>query len=611
MNKTGKILLTLLSIIAVLLTVSCEKTAQAPQTGTQVQTTAEASAQTSEPDRTGAPTGGETPTADAGDCEHSYVFDRFEWTEDGKAGALLVCEKDASHRMTAEASVTGEITREATGERAGEKILTARYGEESETRTVSYMANEVTLTVYAVNDFHGAVNEESGTAGLAKFATYFKEKGEDGNTLLIDSGDTWQGSIASNYNGGLLISDIYNYIGMDAKTLGNHEFDWSPEIIARNASRFSYGRTTPFLAANIYDFDITTGVVGKTQQENLGKKSVIRIMDSGLKVGIVGAIDSDCISSINSLNMLDLAFTDHVKAIRTEAAALRAAGCDVVICSIHGDEDCVRGRGLEEYVDLVLCAHSHQLETSTENGLLYAQFMSNGEYFGRITLTYSAAEKTCRAQAQAIPASEIKNAVKTVDPTVEEIISGYEKDYRAQADTVVAKTVYGTFGATAELPNLMCRAIYDAATAEGYDVCLTYVNKARTGLRAGTWTYEDLYQAFPFDDLVFITDVTGREILNQIAKYNYIYRAPDFTEKIDPGATYTIACIDYLLFHNDASRNFNYFPTTAGKFSATLKDNYRVILRNWLIENGYADGKILSSAYYSSDITEYNPKLLK
>ena len=57
-----------------------------------------------------------------------------------------------------------------------------------------------TIDIYATNDFHGSVEETDDYMGLKKWATYLKDKGERDNTLLIDQGDTWQGSIYSNYN---------------------------------------------------------------------------------------------------------------------------------------------------------------------------------------------------------------------------------------------------------------------------------------------------------------------------------------------------------------------------------------------------------------------------
>ena len=88
-----------------------------------------------------------------------------------------------------------------------------------------------TIEIYSTNDFHGAVQEENNYMGLGKWATYLKAKGEQYNTLLLDQGDTWQGSIYSNYNHGELITDVMNYIKFDARSVGNHDFDWGTSYL--------------------------------------------------------------------------------------------------------------------------------------------------------------------------------------------------------------------------------------------------------------------------------------------------------------------------------------------------------------------------------------------
>ena len=69
-----------------------------------------------------------------------------------------------------------------------------------------------TIDIYTINDFHGAVLEGRingyQTAGLGKMMTYLKDKGDKPNTLLMDQGDTWQGSVFSNHNRGQMITDV-------------------------------------------------------------------------------------------------------------------------------------------------------------------------------------------------------------------------------------------------------------------------------------------------------------------------------------------------------------------------------------------------------------------
>ena len=154
----------------------------------------------------------------------------------------------------------------------------------------------LTIDIYATNDFHGQVKEEISNdvrydyIGLSKWATYLNDKGSHENTLLLDQGDTWQGSIYSNYNHGNLITDVMNYIHYDARSVGNHDFDWGLEHLAANTARSYNGYATPVLAGNVYDYDFGTKTIGTNQQSDLGVKSVTYTLGNGLKVGILGGI---------------------------------------------------------------------------------------------------------------------------------------------------------------------------------------------------------------------------------------------------------------------------------------------------------------------------------
>ena len=249
------------------------------------------------------------------------------------------------------------------------------------------------IEVYTTNDIHGQVLQESNRAGLAKFATYFKEKGEQDNTLLIDQGDTWQGSIYSNYNHGNVITDVMNYIHYDARSVGNHDFDWGTSYIKENTERSYNGYSTPVLAGNVYDYNSSTKEVGTTQQSELGVKSVTTVLENGLKVGILGGIGASQITSISSNFTTDIAFTDHIQFIKDEATHLKNdENCDVVICSIHTGQEDVLNNGLANYVDLVLCGHTHKQEYKVEDNLLFVQNYAYTQSFSHITLTFDYAQ---------------------------------------------------------------------------------------------------------------------------------------------------------------------------------------------------------------------------
>ena len=264
---------------------------------------------------------------------------------------------------------------------------------------------------------------------------------------------------------------------------------------------------------------------------------------------------------------------------------------------------------LDEYVDLVLCGHSHRNEQTVENGVTYAQFGANGEAIGRIELSYNTkTKKVTTKSCEEVDYYEVKN--HKTDATIESLIEKYINECLSEADEVVANNVSGYFSGSNQAPNLMCKAIFDRCEAEGQDVVLSYVNKARANLPSGSWTYADIYQSFPFDNEVYIIEVTGDDLLSEVKSYNYVYFNPSFNKQVVWNKKYKIATIDYVAFHTNDNRYYNYFPSFNGVPVAKLDSHYRTILKEWLINNGYRSGQYLYSSDYSSSLDSFNRSLL-
>ena len=138
------------------------------------------------------------------------------------------------------------------------------------------------------------------------------------------------------------------------------------------------------------------------------------------------------------------------------------------------------------------------------------------------------------------------------------------------------------------------------------------VNTARSSLSAGSITYSKLYEAIPFDNEVYIARVKGSEILNEVNYGVYCWRASGVA--IESNKYYKIAVIDYLLFHQNASRNYNYFrsafesgntfePIALTKNGQTY--NYRQITRDYLLANS-----TIAASVYVYDNNNTNTNLL-
>ncbi len=136
---------------------------------------------------------------------------------------------------------------------------------------------------YAINDFHGAISPDAyfGEPGLARVATYLKDKKDDkpDNTVIISSGDMYQGSYDAYHNRGRVVTESMNEIGFDSMTIGNHEFDWGTADILDNVGWADF----PLLGANIMEYPNTS------VKSSIGEEYVI-IERGFLKIGIIGVI---------------------------------------------------------------------------------------------------------------------------------------------------------------------------------------------------------------------------------------------------------------------------------------------------------------------------------
>lgn len=153
----------------------------------------------------------------------------------------------------------------------------------------------VSFNLFAINDLHGMYCDSAGQPGVDELTTYLKNYQSSSNTIVLSSGDMWQGSSESNNTKGKLATEWLNYIDCASMTLGNHEFDWSTEKIKANAQLADF----PFLAINVYDRTTNKRV------EYCDSSVVVEFGDA--KIGIIGAI-GDCYSSISSSMCADVYF---------------------------------------------------------------------------------------------------------------------------------------------------------------------------------------------------------------------------------------------------------------------------------------------------------------
>ena len=169
--------------------------------------------------------------------------------------------------------------------------------------------------------------------------------------LLLDCGDFSQGSVYYNLYQGEVEVKLMNLMKYDACTIGNHEFDFGLENLARLMRMAEF----PFVCCN-YDFK-------GTPCEGLVKPYIIRER-AGVRVGILGVCPQPE-GLITGKNFEGMRYTKPAKAAQPVIDLLRnEEHCDVVVCLSHlgwgvkpdMDPDFIANTtGL----DVVLGGHSH------------------------------------------------------------------------------------------------------------------------------------------------------------------------------------------------------------------------------------------------------------
>lgn len=436
-----------------------------------------------------------------------------------------------------------------------------------------------TVDFYAINDFHGTVDRISTVGGYLK-----QRKNTNANTVILNSGDMFQGSMESNSNYGKLLTDCMDAAGFDAFTFGNHEFDWGLEKLQSLAA----DSNVPFLGANIYHWNASDKTWG-TFADELAREYVVKTLDNGLKIGIIGVIGDSQITSISSNLVQTIGFKDPLPIVKTLSAKLRnEEGCNVVVVSIHSASGSFNGKELSGLVDAVFCAHSHANELGEySNGIPHIQGGSNGRYVSNIQLTVEPDGSVKVTQHKNIGYSSSWPNLLTIDELVDNSNAKIEQE-RNQ----VLTTLDGGLNSSSAIPRLVCRAVaeYALTQPEGKEIVLAMTNNARANLSSGKVTYSDLYEAIPFDNIVYIAKVKGSDIINQASR-NAIWRVSG--DAIEEDKYYKIAVIDYLLYHQNSNRNYNLFASafTNDFEPVPLQNanyelyNYRLITRDYLLNN--------------------------
>lgn len=241
------------------------------------------------------------------------------------------------------------------------------------------------------------------TLGLAKTAVLIEEaKAENSNIVLVDNGDTIQGTPLGNYKS--IIDPIeegeqhpmytaLDTLGFDAGTLGNHEFNYGLDYLRKVIATAGM----PLVNANVlnpvtkeFAYQPYT-IIDKTFTDTSGKAV-------GLKIGITGIVPPQILNWDKAYLEGKVIVRDAVEAVRDIVPVIRENGADIVLVLSHsgiGDDQYEVGEENVGYqiaslpgIDAVITGHSHaEFPGTAEKPSSYAKYAGVDDTNGKINGT--------------------------------------------------------------------------------------------------------------------------------------------------------------------------------------------------------------------------------
>lgn len=241
-----------------------------------------------------------------------------------------------------------------------------------------------TLAVLHNNDgesqIAGIVEDGEEFGGVARFRTLVEETRSMNQTmgngvLMLSSGDNFLAGpeYTVGENDGIFYDAIaVDAMGYDALSLGNHDFDFGPDLAAEFISLVD----APFLSANL-DVSANANLAALETAEELAKSTIVNV--NGQEVGIVGAITPNLpfISSPGDVVVLQ----DVAAAVQAEVDALEADGVNKIILISHlqgVEEDSLLATELSG-VDIMIAGGGDEL-LANEGDLLIPGDEASGAY---------------------------------------------------------------------------------------------------------------------------------------------------------------------------------------------------------------------------------------
>ena len=369
-------------------------------------------------------------------------------------------------------------------------------------------AEPVTITFLHTNDVYEIAPKE-GRGGLAELATLLQqERGAAEHSITTFGGDLISPSVLSGLTQGAQMIELYNLLGTDVAVLGNHEFDFGPEVAAQRIEESEF----PWLGTN---------VLGPDGEPAVGTVDLHTMDVGGYRIGFFGLLapETDVLSSPGP----DITIAPLVETATAAALRLEAEGADVIVALTHDDiaDDRALAREVEA-IDLILGGHDHDPITFYEADTLIVKAGYDAHYLAALDLAIERVKEGDEEEVEVVPTAwrYLSTAGVEPDPKIKAVVARYEdrldQELAVPVGTTTAlldsrrstvRTAESNFG------NLIADAMRQSL---GADVALMNgggIRGDRTYDPGTVLTRKDVLTELPFGNVAVLLELSGADLL--------------------------------------------------------------------------------------------------
>jgi 2',3'-cyclic-nucleotide 2'-phosphodiesterase (5'-nucleotidase family) len=434
------------------------------------------------------------------------------------------------------------------------------------------LAQSARITFLHTNDVY-EITPARGWGGFAPLMTMLREqRAAAPNTITTFGGDLISPSIMSGLLRGSQMVDMLNAVGTDIAVLGNHEFDFGPDLLRTRLGESHF----PWLATNVRN------AAGAQLPGTVDY--VIREV-AGFKIGFFGILTPETIGL--SSPGADVRFLPFVDTAREAVRVLRERGADIVVGLTHlniaEDREIVR---TVPGIALLLGGHDHDPITFLEGNTLIFKAGHDAFYLGVVELTLT---RQPPAAGSSGPATvDVTHAWRTIpvrgvaaDAQVGELVQRYTQRLDTELNVeigTVARPLDSRRVQVREAEAAIGNLIADAIRAStGADVGLMNgggIRGDRTYDPGYHFTRRDVMTELPFGNVTVVLELKGSDLLEALengvsrveerqgrfpqvsgVRFTYdpsrpaMHRITEVTvngQPLDPNRMYKVATLDFM-----------------------------------------------------------------